>query len=396
MPPLRLRGETLSSVISPTVASPSLGRVRVLHIIQNLNYGGMERLLADIVRGVDRSRFESHVLVLQYLGRFAQGLEEVAGLHVAGRMSSWSMLRPESLAKQIRQIGPDVVHSHSGVWYKATLAARMAGVPRVIHTEHGRGSPDLLRHRLIDSIASHRTDVVVAVSERLRAQLVQSRIASANRVRTVTNGVDTTVFCPRADDGVLRRELGLSGDTPILGSIGRLESIKGYDVMVEAFAILLSVWRDGAKPILVIAGEGSERVRLEARIRELGMSSAVRLLGWRNDTQSLHSAFTAFTLSSRSEGTSVSLLEAMSSGLCPIVTRVGGNAAVLGDSLAHRLVPSEDPESLANAWQEGLLDHECRRRDGDRSRQRVRSAFDVKAMVEAYERLYTERSRSIA
>ena len=364
------------------------GRVRVLHVIQNLNYGGMERLLADIVRGMDHSRFEGHVLALQYLGRFAEGLEEVAGLHLAGSMSRWSMLRPASLARQFARIAPDVVHTHSGVWYKASLAARMAGVKRVIHTEHGRRSPDPLADRMIDALAARRTDVVVAVSDRLGEQLVATRISAARRVRVVHNGVDTLAYRPRPDDGALRAELGIAPDALIVGSIGRLEPIKGYDIMVEAFAQLLSGWGNAAKPVLVVAGEGSERSRLEALVDERGLRSHVHLLGWRNDAHALHSAFTVFTMSSRSEGTSVSLLEAMSAGLCPVVSDVGGNSAVLGAHLGHRLVPPEDAASLATAWRNALLDVRRRDADGTAARARVQSHFSLGAMIGAYERLY--------
>src|SRR5690606_40912921 len=139
------------------------GRTRVLHVIQNLNYGGMERLLADLVRRIDAARFESHVLVLQYFGRFAEGLGDVATLHQAAPMSKSSMIWPRALARQIRALGPDVVHTHSGVWYKGSLAARLAGVPLVVHTEHGRQAPDPWQARLVDGLGSRRTAGVVAV-----------------------------------------------------------------------------------------------------------------------------------------------------------------------------------------------------------------------------------------
>src|SRR5262245_53582999 len=113
-------------------------KIRVLNIINNLNYDGMERMLADLVRRTDPSRLDKHVLALSYLGQFAKGLQDVATLHVADRMPRWSSLWPRRLARQIQQIAPDVVHTHSGVWYKASLAARLAGVRRLIHTEHGR------------------------------------------------------------------------------------------------------------------------------------------------------------------------------------------------------------------------------------------------------------------
>src|SRR3954471_24606577 len=138
-------------------------RIRVLHVIANLNYGGMERVLSDIVTRCNRDRFESHVLCLQYLGRFSNGLERYAELHVAQPMTRFSMLRPAALTDQITRIAPDIVHTHSGVWYKASLAARMAKVNWLIHTEHGRRQPDTWPPRLVDGMAARRTDAVVAV-----------------------------------------------------------------------------------------------------------------------------------------------------------------------------------------------------------------------------------------
>src|SRR5437867_11236007 len=96
-------------------------RTRILHLIESLNYGGMERVLADLVSRCDRDRFEIHVLCLQSLGRFSEGLDRVAELHVARPMTRLSMLRPASLTEQIARIAPDVVHTHSGVRYKGSL-----------------------------------------------------------------------------------------------------------------------------------------------------------------------------------------------------------------------------------------------------------------------------------
>lgn len=366
-------------------------RLRVLHVIQSLNYGGMERLLADIVRRARASRFESHVMALQYLGRFAEGLEDVATLHTADSMPRWSMLWPASLTAQFRQIAPDVVHTHSGVWYKASLAAKHARVPRVIHTEHGRRRPDPFHERTIDFFASRRTDIVVAVSEVLAAQLARTVVADASRVRVVPNGVDVEAYRPRPDTGTIRRELGLSAAAPIIGSVGRLEHIKGYDVMVEAFALLLRDWSEGAPPALVLAGEGAERARLEQLAAERNVRGAIHFLGWRDDIHDQLSAFTLFTMSSRSEGTSVSLLEAMSAGLCPVVTDVGGNAAVLGESLRHRLVAAGDAAALAAAWLAALREPRRRAADGTAARARVVAGFSLDTMVRAYEALYEGR-----
>lgn len=363
-------------------------RIRVLQVIQNLNYGGMERLLADIVLRADPERFESHVLVLEYLGRFAEGLEGRAGLHVADPMSRWSMVWPGPLIRNIRAIAPDVVHSHSGVWYKASMAARMAGVPLFLHTEHGRQPDESWQARLVDRLAARRTDVVVAVSEPLKRLLIEKGISKPGQTRVIINGVDTDSYRPRPDSGVLRRERGLAPDVPILGSIGRLEAVKGYDIMVDGFARLRGAWPGPQAPVLVLCGEGSERARLEAMAAERGVAHAVHFLGWRDDVHDLHSAFTLFTMSSRSEGTSVSLLEAMSASLCPVVTHVGGNAAVLGPDLAHRLVRPTDPDALAAAWREALTDMARRQQDGATARARVQHAFALSSMVKGYEEIY--------
>lgn len=363
--------------------------IRVMHVIQNLNYGGMERLLADIVRRVDRERFESHVLCLQYLGRFAEGLAEHAELHLAGRQPRYSMIWPGRLAAQIRELRPDVIHTHSGVWYKTSLAAKLAKVPRLIHTDHGRPSPDPWLYRMLDGLASRRTSVVAAVSEVLALQLEDTVVRGSCRIEVVPNGVDTDLFCPQADTHVLRKELGLAPDVPIIGSIGRLEAIKGYEIMIQAFAHLRDRCGDGPQPVLVVAGDGSERSRLDSMIASHGLTESVHLLGWRDDVHDLHSAFALFTMSSHSEGTSVSLLEAMSAGLCPVVTDVGGNRAVMGEDLSHRLVPPDDPAALAGAWRGAIHDGANRRVDAQAARNRVETCFSIEAMVRAYERLYS-------
>ncbi|MEX2375120.1 MAG: glycosyltransferase [Dehalococcoidia bacterium] len=361
--------------------------MRILHIIQNLNYGGMERLLSDLVRGIGEP-YESHVLVLEYLGRFAEGLETSATLHHAPEMSRLSMLHPRALTRVIRSIAPDVVHTHSGVWYKATLAAKRAGVAKVIHTEHGRQVPDPLHARVIDRLAARNTDVVVGVSgsvtEALRDKIVKGRC----RVQSILNGVDTNRFRPATDTGRLRGELGLSIHAPLIGSIGRLEPIKGYGIMIDAFAILKQRANVPSDTVLVIAGDGSQGPALRQQIIDLGLSTHIRVLGWRDDVEDLLSALSVFTMSSFSEGTSISLLEAMSCGLCPVVTAVGGNPAVLGTPLRHRLVPPQDAEALAVAWEDALLDSERRADDGQTSRARVREAYSAERMIADYRILY--------
>ena len=363
--------------------------LRVLHLVQNLNYGGMERLIAELAARADPARLEVHVMALQYVGRFGRELEGRARVHLAPPMPPWSLLRPSLLAREVARVAPDVVHTHSGVWLKGATAARMAGVPRVVHTEHGRRAPDPPDDRLLDRLAARRTDVTAAVSAALADHLRRGVVGRRARVEVVPNGVDTDAFGPRADDGALRRELGIAEGDAVLLSVGRLEAVKGYAVMVHARAALRARAPElAARAVLVVAGDGAERRRLESLARALGVEARLRLVGWRDDVHALHAAATLFTLSSRSEGTSVSLLEAMAAGLCPVVTEVGGNGAVLGPGLAHRLVPAGRPEALAAAWARALADREGTARDAAAARERVRAHFSAQAMAGRYEALY--------
>jgi glycosyltransferase involved in cell wall biosynthesis len=302
-------------------------------------------------------------------------------------MTRVSMLHPIGLAATIRRIAPDVVHSHSGVWYKVSLAARRAGVKTLVHTEHGRRSPDRWSDRILDGVAARRTDIVVAVSERLARELPRALRIPATKVVCIPNGIDTELYQPLADTGALRRELGLSASTCIIGSIGRLETIKAYDQMVEAFANFADR-PSGRDAVLVVAGEGATRGALTQQIRRLELSDRVHLLGWRSDTRDLLSAFSLFSMSSRSEGTSISLLEAMSMGIPPVVTDVGGNAAVLGPSLAGNLVPFGEPKAMADAWERVLASRAAGDDDLPAVRTRVTSAFGLEAVASAYEDVY--------
>lgn len=371
--------------------------VRVVHLIQNLNYGGMERVLHSLARQLPAHGFEVHVVVLEYFGEFAKGLEAVATLHQVPPMSPFSLFHPKKLAGVLRSIAPEVVHSHTGLWLKGARATKMAGIPIAVHTEHGRPDPVPLIDRLIDNMASRWTDVIVAVSEDLADVLRTQVVHDPARVRVITNGVDTTSTSGIGERSALRRELGVEQGNFVIGTVGRLEPIKHLSLALNGFARLGAETSDGRPLSLVLVGDGSHRAALEAEAGELGISSRVTFLGWRADANRLYGAFDLFTLTSRNEGTSISLLEAMSSGVCPVVTDVGGNRAVLGAGLESLLVPDNDDAGLASAWQRLANDPALLGRMGDLARQRVEQAFSLDRMVKQHVDLYREfvqRARS--
>src|SRR5256885_8847196 len=363
-------------------------RIKVLHVVHKLDYGGLERLVGAIVRLIDHDRFESHILTLSEFGRLAEGLETYAGLHRYEPVRYLSLLWPRGLIDRVRAIAPDVVHTHSGVWYIGALAARRAGVARVVHTDHGRHYPDPWKARVLDGLGARRTDVVVAVSDALQRQLAETVVSHPSRIRVVVNGVDTERFRPRSLNGSFREALGLPQRAPVIGSIGRLDPIKAYDLMIQAFVLLRAHWAEEPAPVLVLVGDGPDRARLAALIEQHGLRDTARLAGWRRDVENVYPLLDVFTLSSWSEGTSLGLLAAISSGVCPVVTDVGGSPAVLGERFRHRLVRPGDPAALAGGWRGALTHSERREADGAMARARVEQTFDLAAMVREYERIY--------
>lgn len=369
-------------------------RLRVVQVVLDLEAGGLERVVADLTRLLDPARFDVHVLALRFLGRHAEGLEQYATLHVAPPLPPWTMLWPRRLASSLRAIAPDVVHTHSGAWFKTAVAARSVGVRAIVHTEHGRPEHDPVIGRTIEFLASRKTDVLVAVSENLAGRM-RPWVSRRCRIETIPNGVDTNVFTAGRPDIEWRERIGLANDTPVIGCVARLDPIKDFPMLLGALALVRRDWPSGGReaPVLVIAGDGPERDHIAALATSLGVADAVHSVGWVGPTVGLYPLFDVFTLSSRSEGTSIALLEAMSCGVCPVVTAVGGNTGVLGPELSDLLVPSGSAQALADQWRRVLLDSANRGLYGARARQRVIDHFSLSAMVEHHENLYTQLSR---
>lgn len=364
------------------------GKIRIVHIIQNLHYGGMERILHAIAQRLPSHGFEVHIVALEYLGRFSEGLGGQVRLHQVGRMPRLSLLRPGKLVDLLRQIQPDVVHSHSGVWLKAARAARLAEVPVVVHTEHGRPDPVPVRDRISDYCASRWTDMVIAVSDPLAKVLRSQVLPRATPLKVLPNGISPSRALLPAEREAVRGQIGIPPGSPVIGSVGRLEPVKNYRLALQALAALPPLPNSQGQPVLVLAGDGSERAALGALAIELGLSDRVKFLGWRDDAERLYGVFDIFFLSSLSEGTSVSLLEAMVMAACPVVTDVGGNRAVLGPDLECLLVRSGDATALAQAWSHLFMDPTLRLELAAKARDRALNAFSVDRMVESLVSLY--------
>lgn len=364
------------------------GAIRVTHVVHDFEGGGLETLVAAMARGFDRERVATSVISLSgRVGRLGAELSGVLRTLTAVRpIPVVSMALPISLTRAIRSTQAEIVHIHSGVWPKAALAARLAGVRGVVFTEHGREHDDSTTARWLDRQASRLTDVVVSVSTRLHEYLVEQVGIAERRVITIENGVDTERFAPATRDA--RSAFQIPPDALVVGSVGRLEPVKAYERLLEAVAAVRDRVQSPGGVYVLLCGDGSERQALIDRARTLGLSEVVRLPGWLGDPAEAYRAMDVFVLPSRSEGLSVSLLEALASGVAPLVTPVGANADVLRGALSAQIVDASDPERFANALGDLLVSSGRRSALAAEGRQTVIARFSQERMLERYTELY--------
>lgn len=378
-----------SGTDSVAYGARSLAAPRVLHVVLDLHEGGLERLVVDLVKSSSKTGgAKTKVLCLNRLGRLADELPADC-IAIAEQSGTGSLLLPLRLAAQIRRADPDVVHLHSGVWMKGAYASRLAGVRRVVFTDHGRAHPDPMINRFADRLGAACTDRVVAVSEALASYLHDRLHIPQRKICVIPNGV--TLPGPVSPEEMLRvrDELGLAATTPILGAVGRLDSVKAYDLLIDALAVLRARTEHTLQStVLLVVGDGPERDYLKSRSAAQGLAGSVRFMGWRRDVARLLSVMDVFVLCSDSEGTSLALLEAMAASRPVVATAVGGTPAVLGHVLAGQLVPPRNLNKLVELLSAMLSDRERRDHVGRLARQVVVDSYTVDGMTRRYHDLY--------
>jgi glycosyltransferase involved in cell wall biosynthesis len=359
----------------------------VLHLIWALDLGGAERQVIEIVRGLDRRRFEPLVGCLVRKGRWGTALESegVPVFDLAKRPGIDPGL-PFRLAGLMRRERVDVVHTHAftaATWGR--LAAVLARVPVVVAHEHSAFSLPSAVRRLVDRALAPCTDRWVAVSESLARDLLAGEGLPAARMTVIKNGIPTPLPIDPETVARVRRELEGPERGRLAGTVGRLEERKGLEVFLDALAAL----RQGRPDVrAALVGEGPLEGALRDRARALGLQDAVSFMGRREDVAAVLEALDVFVLPSHTEGLSIALLEAATAGCAIVATDVGGNPEVVTHGETGLLVPPGDPGALAQALGEVLDDPARAGRLGAAASADARRRFGSAPMVAALETLY--------
>lgn len=366
--------------------------MKISHFVENLNRGGLERTVIDLIRAQLQLGHECQVLCLFEKGSLAAEVEELGvAVHACGKRRGMDVRALRRARHLLRVHGTEVLHTHNAAaHYHAVLAAFGLGIRRTINTRHGMGALDLAsRREWLFRRTLFLTDAVVTVCEAAKRELLASGRLPAAKLVAIPNGIRVERFkaASAATRGGLTRALGLDDESCIIGTVGRLAPAKHQVALIDAFAAVQAAHPSSA---LVIVGDGQLRGELEARIRHHSLEGRVLMLGDRSDVAELLAGFSIFALPSLTEGYSIALLEACAAGLPIIASDVGGNREIVHEGRNGKLVAPGSVEQLTEALRDLLGDPGMRHRMGEAGRSWVSEQGSVRAMARRYDRLYQE------
>ena len=379
------------STASPLEVRPTVpaGRINVMHLVLSLEVGGLERMVVEHATGLDSDIFNVEVCCCDRTGALARQLEHkgITVTLVRKNQERFDWLYPLRLRKFLIKKNVTILHIHSGILFLGAMAGLLAGVPAMVYTDHGRHLVDPLRLILMERFAGRFIDRIVAVSSELEHYLREVVRLPSGKTGTIINGIDTARFRRRSRPTRLLDELGIGADAPVIGTVGRLAPVKDQATMIEAFAMIRERIPTA---VLVITGDGPLNESLREKATAMHIGENVIFTGDRDDVDMVLNLFDLFVLTSLSEGTSVSLLEAMASGVAPLVTNVGGNPSIVDGRTNGILVSPGDVGGIANRIITLLEDSAARERIAQNAAETVRSRYSKESMMEHYREIYLE------
>ena len=387
---------------APGIGVAPTSRIRVARIIARLNIGGPAQHVVHLTARLPRDRFESVLLC----GRETPSEGDMRDLAARWDVRPIAVpglgrrLRPTDdlrslvfLIRFFRRFRPHIVHTHTAkAGAIGRLAARLIGVPVVVHTYHGHvfhgyfSRPMTSLFLAVERFLARSTSRLLTVSESVKRELERYRIGTPGQILVMPLGLDLDPFLgSEGRGGELRRELGVDDALPLVGIVARLVPIKRHEDFIAASA-LVAARVPGA--LFLVVGDGERRAELEALVRQQRLAERVRFLGWRRDLDRIYAALDIVVLTSANEGLPVSLIEAMAAARPVVATRVGGVPDLVGHGVHGLLGAAADPSATAEGIVSLLADPDRRRAMGQAGRTRVRDAYGVDRLVSDVDHLY--------
>lgn len=360
--------------------------VKIVYLITELNIGGAEKCLYELVKRVDKDRFQPTVISIKSSGRVGEWIEsegvEVISLGMESKFSPLGLLK---LRYILKKSGFDILHSflfHANIFGR--VAAFLWDVPITISSIRVC-EKEREHHLRLDKLTEELVDVEVCVSKNVRRFTIENAKLKPEKLRVIHNGIDLSKL--KNLKGNVRKELGIGNKEFLIASVGRLTKQKGFKYLVKAAEKVLKLEKNVN---FCIVGEGELKENLFELVRELGLSDCVHLLGFREDVLSIINKSDLFVLPSLWEGLPNVLLESAALGVPIVSTDAGGCSEIIEDGENGILVSPGDEDDLANAILEMIRESEIRKKFAEKGKRIIKNKFSIEKMVNAYKDLYEE------
>lgn len=360
-------------------------KTNILHLTYHMGIGGTEQVIYQLVKNADDALFENAIVCIEgEVGPIGQQLEQTGTkFHILNRSPGFDTSLIKSVRQLIKSERIDVVHCHQYTPYVyGVLAAQFTGA-KVVFTEHGRFHPDRYswKRRVVNPLLGFTTSSIVAISAATKEALAEFEWFRRSSIEVIYNGIETTT----PTNTRINNELNLSEQNIVFGTITRFDTIKNLPMMVNAFA---KVYNKYPNARLLLVGDGDQKPDIEALVEQLKLGKAVIFTGFQTDTRKFMSMIDVYILSSFSEGTSMTLLEAMSFSTCCVVTAVGGNVELIQHDLNGLVVESDNTPQLSEALLHLANDETTRKRLGSEAKNTFDEKFALDQMIQSYKDVY--------
>lgn len=368
----------------------------IAHVVYSFRVGGLENGMVNLINRLPRERYRHVIISLtdvdpQFCRRIQRDDVEFIALNKGP--GHGAKLFPR-VARLLRQLRPDVVHTRNLAALEMVLPAWFSGVGVRIHGEHGRDVDDPdgsnRRYQWVRRLYRPFVTHYIALSRDLASYLSARVGVPDERMTTICNGVDAERFHPAS--GARAPVAGSPFNDPALylfGTVGRVQAVKDHVGLVRAFARLR---REGGEVAhrarLMIVGDGPLRGEVEACAAAEGVSDQLWLTGERSDVPDLMRAFDCFVLPSLAEGISNTVLEAMACGLPVLASAAGGNPELVREAENGLLLPAADAPAWAAAMARCLAEPARAQAMGRAGRARIEAEFSLSGMVRRYDETY--------
>lgn len=375
-------------VVSGAHGAYSGKKIKVMHILLSLEYGGAEKVVVNLIKKLKGEKFDFSICVLDRIGALKDELDSDVKVICMNRKNGLDFALPIRLAKVIRMMGPDVIHMHnpSALLYGA-IAGKLAGAFHMMVTQHGSISAESRKMQFATRQLSRVIDKNIPVSIDIEKYIRDHFCINKDKIETIINGIDGHIYRSDAVKGIAKRKQFRAEDKVVIGHVARLSPEKDQKNLLKAFSMVV---KEIDNVRLFIVGDGPLRNDLESLAKELNISDKVVFAGFQGDIPALLNMFDLFVLSSIREGTSLTLIEAMAAGLPIVATDIGGNPNVVSDKNTGLLVPAQDPDKLAEAIICLCRNPKMREEMGKAGRKRMEENFNLGRTADRYAELYTE------